>query len=169
MKLTFLGGADEVGASSTLVEIGGKRLLIDAGIRISPKASRGIENDQLPHLAAITDSGGPDYILVTHAHTDHTGALPLVTERYPHVPVIATRPTEALVRVLQSDAQRIMKSKQEAEGELPLFDEIAVSNDLGTDRLYDIENVIGSRGDDVIDGDHSVRAFPDQSASYPAA
>jgi len=36
-----------------------------------------------------------------------------------------------------------------------LFDEIAVSNELGTDRLYDIENVTGSRGDDVIDGDHS--------------
>ncbi|KAJ01443.1 hypothetical protein PM02_19380, partial [Sulfitobacter mediterraneus] len=36
-----------------------------------------------------------------------------------------------------------------------LFDEIAVSNDLGTDLLYDIENVDGSRGDDVIDGDHS--------------
>ncbi len=126
MKLTFLGGADEVGASSTLVEIGGKRLLIDAGIRISPKSSRGIENDQLPHLAPITDSGGPDYILVTHAHTDHTGALPLVVERYPHVPVILTRPTEALVRVLQADAQRIMKSKKDAEGELPLFDEVAV-------------------------------------------
>ena len=37
-----------------------------------------------------------------------------------------------------------------------LFDEIATSTDLGTDLLYDIENVIGSDGDDLIDGDHSV-------------
>ena len=35
-----------------------------------------------------------------------------------------------------------------------LFDEIAVSGDLGTDLLYDIENIIGSDGDDVIDADH---------------
>lgn len=126
MRLTFLGGADEVGASSTLVEMGGKLLLVDAGIRISPKTSRGIQNDQLPDLHPISAAGGPDYILVTHAHTDHTGALPLVVEQYPHVPVLATRPTVELVRVLQNDAQRIMKDRQDQEGELPLFDEIAV-------------------------------------------
>lgn len=126
MKLTFLGGADEVGASSTLIEIAGKRLLVDVGIRISPKTVRGISGDQLPDLQQVTDVGGPDYILVTHAHTDHTGALPLVLERYPRLPVFATEPTIALTKVLQADAQHIMKNKQEEEGELPLFDEIAV-------------------------------------------
>jgi uncharacterized protein len=125
MRLTFLGGADEVGASSTLVEMGGKRLLVDAGIRISPRTSRGIQNDQLPDLHPIGQVGGPDYILVTHAHTDHTGALPLVVEQYPHVPVLATRPTIALTRILQADAQRIMRSRHEQEGELPIFDEVA--------------------------------------------
>ncbi len=125
MQLTFLGGADEVGASSTLVEIAGKRILVDAGIRISPRTSRGIQNDQLPDLRAITDAGGIDVILVTHAHTDHTGALPLVVEQYPHVPVIATRPTQVLTRILQADAQNIMRSRQEHEGELPIFDEVA--------------------------------------------
>lgn len=125
MQLTFLGGADEVGASSTLVEMGGKRILVDAGIRISPRTNRGIQNDQLPDLHPITEMGGPDYILVTHAHTDHTGALPLVVEQYPHVPVLGTPPTFMLVRILQKDAQRIMQSKQEEEGELPIFDEVA--------------------------------------------
>ncbi len=126
MRLTFLGGADEVGASGTLIEIAGKRLLVDAGIRISARQQRGIGDDQLPDLRLISEAGAPDAILVTHAHTDHTGALPLVVERYPHIPVMATAPTIALVRVLQADAQRIMKSRQEEEGELPLFDEIAV-------------------------------------------
>ena len=72
MQLTFLGGADEVGASSTLVHMGGKTILVDAGIRISPRTSRGIQADQLPDLSLISEAGGPDYILVTHAHTDHT-------------------------------------------------------------------------------------------------
>jgi Cft2 family RNA processing exonuclease len=125
MQITFLGGADEVGASSTLIQMGGKTLLVDTGIRISPRSNRGIQNDQLPDLRPISEAGGLDYILVTHAHTDHTGALPLVVEQYPHVPVLATRPTADLVRILQADAQRIMHSRQEEEGELPLFDELA--------------------------------------------
>ncbi len=127
MKLTFLGGADEVGASSTLIEIAGQRLLVDAGIRISGRPDRGIRADQLPDLHPVTAAGGPDFILVTHAHTDHTGALPLVVEQYPQAPVLATPPTIDLVRVLQADAQIIMQARQEAEGELPLFDALAVS------------------------------------------
>lgn len=126
MKLTFLGGADEVGASCLLLEIVEKKILIDAGIRISPKSSRGIENSQLPDLQPISDGGGIDFILVTHAHTDHTGALPMIVEQYPHTPVYMTRPTLALTKVLQQDAQRIMKNKHEEEGELPLFDDVAV-------------------------------------------
>lgn len=126
MKITFLGGADEVGASCTLIEIAGKLLLVDAGIRISPRSNRGVQDSQLPDLQPISAAGGPDFILVTHAHTDHTGALPLVLEQYPHVPVLTTQASQTLTRVLQLDAQRIMKSRQEQEGELPLFDEISV-------------------------------------------
>lgn len=123
MRITFLGGADEVGASSILIEIGGKRLLIDAGIRPSPKVRWGLSGDQLPHLDAID---APDAILVTHAHTDHTGALELVVGRYPQCPVYATPPTIALTRVLHADARRIMQSRLDEEGELPLFDDVAV-------------------------------------------
>lgn len=124
MQLTFLGGAGEVGASSTLIEIGDVRFLVDAGIRISGKADRSIRVDQLPDLHQITEAGGIDFILVTHSHTDHTGCLGLVVERYPDVPVFATEPTIELVKVLQADAQRIMRARQEEEGELPLFDEV---------------------------------------------
>lgn len=142
MKLTFLGGADEVGASCTLIEIAGKRLLVDAGIRISPKSSRGIQNSQLPDLQPISAIGGIDYLLVTHAHTDHTGALPLVVGHYPHIPVIMTRATEMLVRILQKDAQRIMQGQYDEEGELPLFDEIAVERLLNTTQIIEFNQSI---------------------------
>lgn len=126
MKITFLGGADEVGASSILLEIGGRRLLVDAGIRPSPKAHWGLEGDQLPDLSQIDRAGGIDAVLVTHAHTDHTGGLELVTNRYPDIPVYATPVTIALTRVLHQDARRIMQTRLEEEGELPLFDDVAV-------------------------------------------
>lgn len=126
MKFTFLGGADEVGASGTLIEIGGRRILVDCGIRPSPKARYGLAGDQLPDLSLIDGFGSIDLVLVTHAHTDHTGGLELVLERFPHAPVYATPPTVALTRVLHQDARRIMQSRLEEEGELPLFDDVAV-------------------------------------------
>jgi Cft2 family RNA processing exonuclease len=70
MKLTFLGGADEVGASCTLVEVAGRKLVVDCGIRLSGP-------DPLPWMQPIQDAGGADVILLTHAHLDHCGALPL--------------------------------------------------------------------------------------------
>lgn len=127
MEITFLGGADEVGASSILIEIGGRRVLVDAGIRPTPKARWGLAGDQLPDLSYIERSGGLDAILVTHAHTDHTGALELVSARYPAAPVYATPMTIELTRVLHQDARRIMATRLEEEGELPLFDEVATN------------------------------------------
>jgi len=126
MKLTFLGGADEVGASGVLVEMGGRRVLVDCGIRPSPKARYGLSGDQLPDLSLLDQAGGVDALVVTHVHTDHSGALELVLERYPHIPVYATPATAALTRVLHQDARRIMQTRLEEEGELPLFDDVAV-------------------------------------------
>ncbi|MCB0048804.1 MAG: MBL fold metallo-hydrolase, partial [Caldilinea sp.] len=57
----------------------------------------------------------------------HTGALELVVERYPHVPVYATPVTIELTRVLHQDARRIMQMRLDEEGELPLFDEVATA------------------------------------------
>jgi len=127
MKITFLGGADEVGASGILVETAGRRVLVDCGIRPSPRANAGLAPDQLPDLSRLeSGSGKLDAVLVTHAHTDHTGALELVLERFPDVPVYATAPTLALTRVLHQDSRRIMQSRLDEEGELPLFDDVAV-------------------------------------------
>ena len=127
MRISFLGGANEVGASGLIVESGGRRVLIDCGIRPSPKSYGGLAPDQLPDLSQIEGgSGRLDAILVTHAHTDHTGALELVVQHLPDVPVYATAPTLALTRILHQDARRIMQSRLEEEGELPLFDDLAV-------------------------------------------
>jgi predicted metal-dependent RNase len=89
MQITFLGGGNEIGASSAIVEIGASRVLIDCGIRMSG-------DDRLPDLSAIR--GGTalqhlDAVLLTHAHMDHSGALPVTHEHCPGVPVYTTAPT----------------------------------------------------------------------------
>jgi Cft2 family RNA processing exonuclease len=129
MKLIPLGGAEEIGASCSLLEIGGHKILVDAGIRIGGANNINSERrDPLPDLARITDFGGIEAILVTHAHTDHTGALPLVHQAYPNVPVYATVGTQALVSVLLNDAVRLMQSRFDSERELPLYGEAQVES-----------------------------------------
>ena len=130
MKLHFLGGADEVGASCTLIEIEGRRILVDAGIRMG--AAQG---SQLPNFSVLDDVGMPDEVLITHAHTDHTGALPVLVNSLPaDVKVYCTPATKAITQVLLSDAVKLMA--QDRDGELPLYPPEAADAALG--RMVDV-------------------------------
>jgi predicted metal-dependent RNase len=123
MNITFLGGGDEIGASSAIVEIGSARILVDCGMRMSGE-------HRLPDLAAIqkTHAGQLDAVLLTHAHMDHSGALPVLHQHFPAVPVYATAATRGLVEVLLRDSINIMRSKAESEQELPLYSPAAVES-----------------------------------------
>jgi Cft2 family RNA processing exonuclease len=127
MDLTFLGGASEVGASCTLLHVAGHRLLIDGGMRPAAKAGQ----SRLPDLALL-EGTPPEALLITHAHIDHTGALPLVASRFPHLPIYATDSTRVLTEILLRDAVRIMEQEQlRPEGETPLYDAATVDAFLG--------------------------------------
>jgi Cft2 family RNA processing exonuclease len=122
MNITFLGGGNEIGASSAIVEIGAARILVDCGIRMSGE-------DRLPDLAAL--KGGQfrqlDAALLTHAHMDHSGALPVLHRHFPAVPVYTTAATHGLVEVLLRDSLNVMRVKAESENELPLYAASAVN------------------------------------------
>ena len=106
MRITFLGGANEVGASCTLIEIEEARILVDAGIRQNVK-----QDTPLPDLDKI---GKIDAFLLTHAHTDHTGALPGLVPYLPSVKEYCTPATKAITRVLLQDSRkRANREKQE--------------------------------------------------------
>jgi Cft2 family RNA processing exonuclease len=127
MELTFLGGASEVGASCTLLHLSGHRLLIDGGIRPAAKAGQ----PRLPDLALL-EGAPPEALLITHAHIDHTGALPLVASRFPHLPVYATESTRVLTDILLRDAVRVMEQEElRPEGETPLYDAAQADAFLG--------------------------------------
>ena len=112
MKLHFLGGADEVGASCTLIEIEGHRILVDAGIRMGPE-----QDSPLPALDAV---GRVDAVLITHAHSDHTSALPVLMRDLPDVKVYCTPPTKRITKVLLEDSANRGEPKEQ-EDKPPLY------------------------------------------------
>src|SRR5262245_22007140 len=120
MNITFLGGGNEIGASSAIVEIGTARILVDCGIRMSG-------DHRLPDLATIqkAHAGQLDAVLLTHAHMDHSGALPVLHQHFPAVPVYATAPTRGLVEVLLRDSINIMRARAESAQELLLYSQPA--------------------------------------------
>ena len=70
MKLTFLGAAHEVTGSCTLLEVGGRNILVDCGME---QGADIFQNQELP-----VDPGKIDFVCLTHAHIDHSGNLPLL-------------------------------------------------------------------------------------------
>jgi Cft2 family RNA processing exonuclease len=150
MKLTFLGGADEVGASCTLVEIAGKRLLVDCGMRMNAP-----DGDRLPWLDPIQQGGGLDAIILTHAHMDHLGAMPVIHQSYPHIPIYMTPPTLALSSVLLLDSLKIMASNYAQEGEIPMYSPATVESFLCQSRPVALGRELK-----LFDGTISVFFFP---------
>lgn len=127
MELHFLGGAMEVGGSCIYLKIAGKGILMDCGIRQSGT------RDPIPDFRTIQEQGGVDAILISHAHMDHIGTLPIISKAYPLARIYMTAMTEDLTRVLLYDSLKIMKNR---EDEIPHYSEPDVRAML--DRIYPV-------------------------------
>lgn len=122
MELFFLGGAMEIGASCIYVKAAGKRFLLDSGIRQSNV------KDPLPNFSTIQEQGGLDAIVISHAHMDHIGTLPVISKEYPAARIYMTVMTAELTRVLLYDSLKIMANR---EDEIPHYTERDVLDMLG--------------------------------------
>ncbi len=89
LSFRALGGAGEVGGSSHLLDFGKTRVLVDAGIK--PDGRGG------PVTPDFEGLDGLDAAIVTHAHLDHCGALPLLVRDRPDVPIYCTPPSAKLI------------------------------------------------------------------------
>jgi metallo-beta-lactamase family protein len=108
MKLTFLGAAGEVTGSCALVETGTLRFLVDCGMFQGASEAR-LKN----HAPFPFDPRALDFVLITHAHIDHSGLLPrLVAEGY-RGPIYATAATCDLLQVMLMDSAHIQEKEAE--------------------------------------------------------
>jgi putative mRNA 3-end processing factor len=105
MRLKFLGGAEEVGRLAMLLETEGRRLLFDYGLSASDPPKYPIQSPPV------------DFLLLTHAHLDHSGMVPWVCGRY-ESPVLATAMTREISEVIFEDNLKV----SDLEGYPQLYD-----------------------------------------------
>lgn len=110
MRITFLGAASEVTGSSYLVESGGGRFLVDCGMF---QGGREAYKRNLCAPALSPPGGMPEFVLLTHAHIDHSGLLPRLAAAGFRGPIYATPATCDLAAVLLLDSAHIQEKEAE--------------------------------------------------------
>lgn len=105
MKLIFIGADHEVTGSCHVLEVCGRYILVDCGME---QGTDDFETAELPmNIADI------DYVLLTHAHIDHSGMLPLLYARGFRGDVIATPATVDLCDIMLKDSAHIQMTEAE--------------------------------------------------------
>ena len=122
MKITFLGATKMVTGSNFLVEGAGKKFLVDCGMY------QGGDRDEMQnHEPFAYDVNEIDFMLLTHAHIDHSGRIPKLYKEGYRNPVITTKATRDLCSIMLPDSGHIQEQeiewrnrKRKREGKEPL-------------------------------------------------
>ncbi len=130
MKISFHGAAQGVTGSCHLVEIGRRRILIDCGMFQGSKEFD--EENARPFGFA---AGAVDVLLLTHAHLDHCGRIPLLVQRGFRGEIICTSATRDLARLVMMDAAHLQEedarhARRHGQPRAPLYDTMDVFDAL---------------------------------------
>lgn len=137
MQLMFIGAAHEVTGSCYYLEAAGKRFLVDYGMEQGPNY---YENEKIP--VAVSDL---DFVLLTHAHIDHSGMLPELYARGFRGNVYTTYATADLCDIMLRDSAHIQMSEAEwknRKGKRAGKEEVQPVYDMD-DALGIISNLVG--------------------------
>jgi len=106
LKISFHGADRGVTGSCHLVECAGRRILIDCGLF---QGGRELEEENAEPFGF--DPAEIDYVLLTHAHLDHCGRLPLLVKRGFHGEIVTTAATRELSRLVMLDAAHLQEEE----------------------------------------------------------
>ena len=105
MRISFHGAAQDVTGSCHLVEAAGKRILIDCGLH---QGSRALNLENAEPFGF--DAAAIDCVLLTHAHLDHCGRLPLLSKRGFTGPIITTNASRELANLVILDSAYLQEA-----------------------------------------------------------
>lgn len=108
MKLTFYGATKEVTGSNAILEAAGKKIMIDCGMFQGSSATKALNFEKFAYNVSEID-----YMVLTHAHIDHSGRIPLLYKRGYRGSVICTKATKELCEIMLIDSASIQESDTE--------------------------------------------------------
>lgn len=106
MKIQFHGANQDVTGSCHMLEVGGKRILIDCGLY---QGGREIDEENAGAFGFEPES--IDYLLLTHAHLDHCGRIPLLVKRGFKGEIITTSASRELAKLILLDSASLQESE----------------------------------------------------------
>lgn len=108
MVFVALGETDAIGASCLFLKVGDTGIMLDAGADPEEDGPASV-----PRFEVIHNEPGwyVDHVLITHAHHDHIGSLPVLIEEFPHVMVHMTRATRDLAEFILPASARLQQRK----------------------------------------------------------
>jgi Cft2 family RNA processing exonuclease len=117
MRFINLTRQTEIGANSYFLELDGKKVVLDAGLH--PKQ----EGDAALPLYKLVGDGSLDAIVISHAHQDHIGSLPVLMRRQPQARVFMTHATAKLSDIMLHNSVNVMARQRDELGirTYPLF------------------------------------------------
>jgi len=132
MKLIFCGANLEVTGSSHLLETQGRKFLVDCGMFQGGHYAEDRNWNPFPFDAASLEA-----VILTHAHLDHCGRLPLLVKAGFSGPIYTNPATADLARLVLLDAVEVMRYNEKKNGVPVLFDESDVAETVGRFRRVD--------------------------------
>ncbi len=132
-----------IGANSYLLHFGGKNLILDSGLH--PKREGW---DAAPNFSLLSGII-PDAAVITHAHQDHVGSLPILTKNYPQMPVHLSVPTARVGDIMLHNSVNVM-TRQREDGKVmdyPLFTHKGVELSRHAWHLQPLRQAFGYNGE----------------------
>lgn len=114
MRISFHGAAGGVTGSCHLIECAGRRVLIDCGLF---QGSRELEEDNADPFGF--DAAAIDTLLLTHAHLDHCGRIPLLAKRGFRGEIVTTAATRDLARLVMMDSAKLQEEEADRAARHP--------------------------------------------------
>lgn len=139
MKFLALGDTEDIAASCHFLEVGKTGLVLDAGT--DPRREG---PDALPKFDWVRERAGSyvDHAVITHAHHDHMGSLPILVQEFPHVMAHMTDATQQLLEFLLPSSARLQQKRYEQNetSHEPLFTEDDLSFQSHVYLTHDLES-----------------------------
>lgn len=134
-KISFHGAAGEVTGSRHLLELNGKSVLLDCGMFQGHRGDADAKNRTFRFPPASVDA-----VLLSHAHIDHCGLLPLLFKNGCDAPVFATPATAEIAGIMLADSARLQ------EGDAKFYNKLHAAEHLTIEPLYGEEDADAALG-----------------------